>query len=111
MDVKAFEKFSPCYWTPAMRYIYVRKYGKLPDKCQNCWKPLVFFDDEDSFNAFTHKLRSQKIDFHYKLITKGIVAYAHSVEERKKILRMFRKISSKNAIDCRILCRRAGRYW
>lgn len=111
MDVKDFENFSPCDWTPAMRYIYVRKYGKLPDECQNCWKPLAFFDNETSLKAFHRELRSSKTDFHYKLITKGIVAYAHSVEERDRILETFKKISAENAINRRILWRHAGRYW
>jgi hypothetical protein len=111
MDVKAFEKFSPCSWSPAMRYLYVRKYRRMPNECQNCWKPLVFFNSKESLNTFNSKLRSQKIDFHYKLITKGIVAYAHSIEERERILEMFRKIARENTIDCRILWRQAGRYW
>jgi hypothetical protein len=111
MDVKAFENFSPCVWTPAMRYMYVKEYGKLPNMCYNCWKPLVFFDDKDSLKVFEHKLSSTKPNFHYKLIPKGIVAYAHSVEERERILEVFKKISAENAIRCRIQCRHAGRYW
>lgn len=111
MDVKAFEEFSACDWSPAMRYLYVRKYRKLPDECKSCWKPLVFFDDENSLKAFNRRLISLKKDFHYKLITKGIVAYAHSIEERDKILEIFRKISTENNINCRILWRHAGRYW
>ena len=67
-----------------MRYLYVRKYGRLPNECQNYWRPLAFFDDKDSLNTFSRKLRSQKIDFHYKLITEDTVAYAHSVEDREK---------------------------
>lgn len=93
-----------------MRYLYVRKYGKLPDECQNCWKPLVFFDDRSSLKAFERKLRSHA-DFHYKIISKVIIAYARSVEKREKILGVFRKISTGNAINCRILWRHAGRYW
>lgn len=111
MDVKTFESSNPCAWTPTMRYIYVKEYGKLPDKCRNCWKPLVFFDNENSLEAFDRKLKSMKLDFNYKKVKKGIVAYAHSIEERERILKVFRKISDENDIKCRITWRYAGRYW
>jgi hypothetical protein len=39
------------------------------------------------------------------------MACAHSIEERQRILKIFRKISMENSIDCRILWRYAGRYW
>jgi hypothetical protein len=111
MDTKLFEDFSPCVWSFTMMYLYVKKYGKLPDECQRCWKPLAFFDDESCFIKFRHKLKSLKPSFRFKAVTKGIVAYAHSIEERDKISAVFRKISRQNDINCRIFWRRAGRYW
>ncbi len=78
---------------------------------QNCWKPLVFFYNEHYINEFTRKLMLSNVNFPFKLITKGIVAYARSVEDRDKIIEVFRKISFENSIRCRILWRHSGRYW
>ncbi len=110
-----FKEKDPCDWQELGWYLYGRKYKKLPPKCQSCWKPLAFFDDEKSFQVFYHRLMDlairRALQFGWKPIARGVVAYAGSREEMEKIRQKFKRIADEAGIRGRFPYRHAGRYW
>lgn len=129
-------KFRPCDWGVYSRYFYVKKTGKLPPICERCRKIELFFDENSEFERMQEKCKESvprvlflgsclKIfdrDFTYKQVPKiggGILVIVY-IEEKtekeseskaKELQTFFSKLIKENNIKCRVLIRKAGRYW
>lgn len=113
---------EPCTWSIPLSYLYVRRYGGLPEYCLSCYKILAFFAREDLRERFAKFLKDRMASPGLPYLPKCpprrrpddryvLVMYTRSVRERFRLQHLFWKVREECGVACNVNSRRAGRYW
>lgn len=113
-----------CHWAgnPALSYLYVRTYGKLPPECERCWKAWIGFKERTNYEEFLKiipksrgsRKTSDVIEtrFGTRYFIRDVV---WSPEDAKKTLWEFNQVARKMGLqydrDYWANWRQAGKYW